>query len=149
MQQHFVRKNGIIITVPVYLATVDSQTICSERFSSNQHSVLTNTVRRLEQGLHTKRNSLHAFPVPVPLKQSAVQRRDEHLIPRHLKRNKHGVGQHVRLYTSHSAQLNHSFRLNKRKSASKIQPWLYKRLPLGLKDLDRSCAVSDFTLHSS
>lgn len=69
------RENGIL-TVRVYLATIDSQAVGSERFSSHQHGVLSDTVRRVEQGIHTKRDGLHALPVPVPLKQTSIQRRD-------------------------------------------------------------------------
>lgn len=67
------------------LATIGTQAICSNGFAPNQDSVLSNSIRRIQQRLHTERHCLHTIPVPVPLKQGTIQRRDDHLIAKHLQ----------------------------------------------------------------
>lgn len=67
------------------LPTVGSQTIGGEGFAPNQDGVLSDSVGRLQQRLHTERHCLHTLPVPVPLKQGTVQRGNDHLIAKHLQ----------------------------------------------------------------
>lgn len=67
------------------LASVGPQAIGSEGLAPDQDRVLSDSVGRLQQGLHAERHCLHTLPVPVPLKQGTVQWRDDHLIAKHLR----------------------------------------------------------------
>ena len=73
------------LNVFTYLSTICTESVCSERLSSNQDNIISKFIRRFKKWFNCKRNCFHTLPVPVPLEEVSIQGRDDHLIPKYLK----------------------------------------------------------------